>query len=58
MTRDETTAALVNLTPTEKPQDIYQTIADAVQSRVTEEAAMGDERAKLLPCIDRKLLKK
>src|SRR5262249_401542 len=34
MTRDEKTAKLVNLTPQEVRQDIYETVADRVRQRV------------------------
>lgn len=45
MTRDESTAALVNLLPNKIPQDVYATVAVAVETRVIAEAATGNETA-------------
>jgi len=42
MTRCETTAALVNVSPTDMPQDVYQTVADKV--RLAVEALTNDEK--------------
>ncbi len=45
MTRAEE-GALVNLTPQEVPQDVYQTVAALVQDRVQQDALAGDGLAK------------
>ena len=66
MTRDEATAKMVNLTPSETMQDVYQVVAAAVCSRVTATAAENGagtgttELAKrcLAFGIDRKLVKR
>jgi DNA-directed RNA polymerase len=41
MLRDAKAGKLVNLTPTEKPQDIYQLVADAVIEKLKEHAKEG-----------------
>jgi DNA-directed RNA polymerase len=43
-------AALVSLTPSEMPADLYQTIADAVKATVEKDAAEGNEVAQR--CLD------
>ena len=60
MTRDENTAALVNLLPGEEPQDVYQTVADVVSTRVAKDAATGVSVAAswLTYGITRKLVKR
>lgn len=47
MMRDTTSGAAVNLIPSDKPQDIYQQVADVVTKRVEKDAASGDEMAAL-----------
>jgi Autographiviridae RNA polymerase len=47
MMRDVPTGEAVNLIPADKPQDIYQRVADVVSVRVEEDAAKGDEQAVL-----------
>ena len=37
--RDEASAKVVNVTPSETPQDIYQLVADALLPRLTADAA-------------------
>lgn len=52
--------ALVNLTPGEAPQDVYQTVADAVRIRIAEDSTAGSVLARtcLDYGIDRKLVKR
>lgn len=45
MTRDEQTAKLVNLIPSETPQDVYQAVADLVSKTVQACAAGSDAHA-------------
>lgn len=45
MTRDEETARLVNLSATDRPGDVYQTVADKVLAVVTRDAERGHEIA-------------
>ena len=40
---DEKDGALVNLTPSESPQDVYQSVADLVLAKVTADAQVEDE---------------
>lgn len=47
MTRDESTARLVNLLPLKEPQDVYMTIADAVVMSVEKDASAGSAIALL-----------
>lgn len=57
MTRDAETASLVNLTPGERPSDVYAVIADDVKARVEEDE--DPLAAKFLAYgIDRKLAKR
>lgn len=64
MTRCEVTAALVNVKPSDRPQDVYQTVADAVKVKVERVAAEpADEFADVAKLalaygIDRKLTKR
>ena len=48
MMRSEREGALVNLQPTEKPADLYQTVADSVKAMVEADAAKGLEVAKVV----------
>lgn len=48
MMRSEREGALVNLQPTEKPADLYQTVANAVKAMVEADAAKGLEVAKVV----------
>lgn len=48
MMRSEREGALVNLMPSEKPADLYQTVADAVKAMVEADAAKGLEVAKVV----------
>jgi DNA-directed RNA polymerase len=48
MMRSEREGALVNLMPTEKPADLYQTVADRVKAMVEADAAKGLEVAKVV----------
>lgn len=48
MMRSEREGALVNLMPTEKPADLYQTVADSVKAMVEADAAKGLEVAKVV----------
>ena len=41
MLRDEKAGKLVNLTVTDKPQDIYQAVADSVREKVRKDATDG-----------------
>ena len=43
--RDEVGGAAVNLVPSDKPQDIYQRVADLVAAQVARDASGSDERA-------------
>ena len=45
MLRDPVGGAAVNLVPADKPQDIYQRVADRTVERLREMAGSGDERA-------------
>jgi len=60
MLRDEVGGAAVNLIPADKPQDIYQQVADVVAGRIEIEAEVeGNKWAKLwVDKIDRKLVKR
>lgn len=60
MMRSEREGALVNLVPSEKPSDLYQTVADRVKSLVEDDAAKGMEVAKvcLEAGVNRKLCKR
>jgi DNA-directed RNA polymerase len=62
MTRDAKTASLVNLTKTELPQDVYQTVADNVTSLVVKDAEDTPPHASaglaLKHGIDRKMVKR
>lgn len=56
--RDRALAELVNLTPTDSPNSLYQVVTDAVKPRVEKEAAAGDSDAKFcLPALIRSVLK-
>ena len=56
--RDETGASAVNLTPHEKPADVYSEIAALVAARVEKDVEKGVKEAMLLrPEVDRKLIK-
>lgn len=58
MTRDETTAALVNLTPGDRPNDVYAVIADGVRESVLEDR-LNELSQKFLDLgIDRKMAKR
>ena len=46
MLRDEVAGAATNLMPSDKPQDIYQTVADKVVAALKQKASKGDEEAK------------
>ena len=48
MMRSEREGALVNLVPSEKPADLYQTVADSVKAMVEADAAKGLEVAKVV----------
>lgn len=48
MMRSKREGALVNLMPSEKPADLYQTVADAVKVMVEADAAKGLEVAKVV----------
>ena len=51
-------AKQVNLTPGDRPADVYSTVADMVRADIVAEAAQGDEMAKLLQNhITRKVVK-
>lgn len=61
MTRDEKTASLVNLRHTSLPEDVYQTVADAVTARVAQDALLAEPahaQAALAFGIDRKMVKR
>ena len=64
MTRDQDTAALVNLTASTAPRDIYQQVAEDVERRVECDLNSADQKKRSLAkiCldnrIDRKLLKR
>ncbi len=47
MLKDKEAGKLVNVVPSDKPQDIYQLVADAVTERLKDEAAQGKEFAQL-----------
>lgn len=46
MTRDAHLGALVNLVPSDKPQDLYQEVANVLSQMVKEDAEAGNDRAK------------
>lgn len=48
MMRSQREGALVNLMPSEKPADLYQTVADSVKAMVEADAAKGLEVAKVV----------
>ena len=48
MMRSKREGALVNLMPSEKPADLYQTVADSVKAMVDADAAKGLEVAKVV----------
>ena len=48
MMRSEREGSLVNLVPSEKPADLYQTVADRVKAMAEEDAAKGLEVAKVV----------
>jgi DNA-directed RNA polymerase len=48
MMRSKREGALVNLMPSEKPADLYQTVADSVKAMVEADAAKGLEVAKVV----------
>jgi len=48
MMRSEREGAMVNLLPTEKPADLYQTVADAVKRQVELDAIKGSEVAAIV----------
>lgn len=59
MLRDEVGGKAVNLVPSDKPQDVYQEVCDVVSKMVEEEAAAGNEMAKVwVGKIDRALAKR
>lgn len=63
MLRDPVGGAAVNLTPSEKPQDIYQTVADRVMDRLRHHVDEGTEQAWMASGwlafgIDRKITKR
>ncbi len=62
MTRDETTAKLVNLTPQAVPQDIYETIAKRVRQRVDGDVECYEDthlaQMWLAHGVDRKVVKR
>ena len=59
MLRDEVGGEAVNLLPSDKPQDIYQRVADVVSEMVAEDAAAGAAEAILwLGKIDRGMAKR
>lgn len=59
MMRDVRSGQAVNLVPAEKPEDIYQRVADVVSARVEEDAASGNEIAmKWIGKVDRKICKR
>lgn len=60
MMRSEREGALVNLLPTEKPADLYQTVADHVKEMVEADAEKGLEVAKVVlkNGVTRKLCKR
>lgn len=47
MLNDEVGGSAVNLTPADKPQDVYQRVADRVEEKLAEQAEKGDEMAKI-----------
>lgn len=56
--RDRRGGSTVNLTPADRPQDVYSAVADVLRNRVREHAATGNDVAQaLLPEVDRKLVK-
>ncbi|GFR49831.1 hypothetical protein Agub_g11771, partial [Astrephomene gubernaculifera] len=58
LARDSGGGRAVNLFPTERPQDVYQAVADAVADRVARAAAQGrSEAVKVHGSVDRKLVK-
>lgn len=57
--RDEIGGKVVNLVPSEKPQDVYSEVAKVVSKMVEEDAAKGDEMAKVwVGKIDRNIAKR
>ncbi len=57
MTRDPS-GSLVNLTPHEAPQDIYETVAKATRERIEEDRANPLAQVILKGCIDRSKVKR
>ena len=56
--RDRAGGATVNLTPSDRPQDVYSAVADALRARVERDAAAGDPVAQsLVGEVNRKLVK-
>jgi DNA-directed RNA polymerase len=59
MLLDEVGGEAVNLVPSEKPQDVYQRVADKVEEKLQIEARKGDEMAKVwLGKVDRGIVKR
>ena len=59
MLRDEIGGKAVNVVPSDKPQDVYQEVANVVSEMVARDAAAGDEIAQAwLGKIDRAIVKR
>ena len=56
--RDEAGASVVNMLPSDRPDDVYSNVAGVVKQMVDSDAALGDPLAVLLsPLITRKVVK-